>query len=374
MKLTANHIIIALMAVVIAVLSWTLIYVSRDELQLHDEEYEEEIETETTATVEQGRAIVRVDLQSQKASGIRLQSLPSSEYESALQVYGSVVNIEGLLETRGRYLGASAERRALESALAAAQADYRRAEVLYQDDRNISEQALREAESRFRVAQARLGAARSMQSVLRDSLLTGWGPVVSEWAMATESATLRELSSRSAALVQLVFPYDLPISAAVPRLMLAPVTARENAVQAQFVSAAPRVSAALPGNTYFYLVSGTALRVGAHVVARVAMDEAVVDGVVVPNEAVVWHAGKSWVYRKHDAETFGRYEISTANELGEGWFQAVPADAGPDGAIAVEAGSPNSNFLSPGDEVVTSGAQLLLSEELKFQIRNENED
>ena len=28
----------------------------------------------------------------------------------------------------------------------------------------------------------------------------------------------------------------------------------------------------------------------------------------------------------------------------------------------------------PGDEVVVSGAQLLLSEELKYQIRNENED
>ncbi len=35
---------------------------------------------------------------------------------------------------------------------------------------------------------------------------------------------------------------------------------------------------------------------------------------------------------------------------------------------------PDSNRLNPGDEVVTSGAQLLLSEELKFQIRNENED
>ena len=33
-----------------------------------------------------------------------------------------------------------------------------------------------------------------------------------------------------------------------------------------------------------------------------------------------------------------------------------------------------SRELQVGDEVVVSGAQLLLSEELKFQIRNENED
>jgi len=68
----------------------------------------------------------------------------------------------------------------------------------------------------------------------------------------------------------------------------------------------------------------------------------------------VWHAGKSWVYRKNDAETFARYEVTTSNQLGEGWFQ--------------------NGSLEDGDEVVVSGAQLLLSEELKFQIRNENED
>ncbi len=374
MKLTANHIIIALMAIVIAVLSWLLIYVSRDELQLHDEEYEEEIEIESTASVEQGRAIVRVDAQSQAASGIRLHSLQPAQYETALHVYGSVVDIAPLLETRGRYLAANAERRALQSTLSAARTEYRRAEVLYQDDRNISEQALRDAESRYRVAQARLDAAQSMQSVLGDALRTAWGPVVGAWAMAAQSESLAELLSRRSVLVQLVFPYDLPQSAVRPKLQLAPVTARENAVEAGLVSAAPRVSGALPGNTYFYLVRGADLRVGARVVARVATDSAMVDGVIVPNAAVVWHAGKSWVYRKRDAETFARHEISTASELGDGWFQATAVETVVEQAGADETGLPQRASLVPGDEVVISGAQLLLSEELKYQIRNENED
>ena len=70
MRFTANHIVIAVMAVVIAVLSWTLIYISRDHLRLHDEEIEEEIETGSSASVEDGRAIVRIDAQSQAASGM----------------------------------------------------------------------------------------------------------------------------------------------------------------------------------------------------------------------------------------------------------------------------------------------------------------
>jgi hypothetical protein len=354
MKFTASHIIIALMALVIAVLSWTLIYVSRDELRFHDEEIEEEIDIESAAFVEDGRAIVRVDLQSQTASGILTQPLRSAKYETSLYVYGSVVDIAPLLDLRGRYLAAIGERRALRATASAAKLDYQRAQSLYADDRNISERALREAEGRYRVAQARLAAAESNESVLRDSLLTAWGPVISDWAVQADSASLAPLLSRRAVLVQLVFPHQLPRSVARPTLMLTPVTARAEAVEGSFVSDAPRVSAALPGNTYFYMVAGADLRVGARVLARVATDDASFDGVILPNEAVVWHAGKSWVYRKHDAETFGRYEISTDSQLGEGWFQ--------------------QGLMKVGDEVVVSGAQLLLSEELKFQIRNENED
>ena len=374
MKLTASHIIVALMAVVIAALSWALIYVSRDELQLQDEEFEEEIEIESTASVVDGRAIVRVDTPSQAASGIRVVALRSARYESALQVFGRVVDIEPLLELRGRYLAASAERRAMRSSLDAARAEYKRAEVLYEDDRNISEQALREAQGRFQVAQARYTAARSTQSVARDSLQASWGTVVSGWAMDASSVQLGELSSRKSVLVQLVFPYELPASAAVPRLMLAPVTARDIPVEGRFVSQAPRASASLPGNTYFYLVSGAGLRVGANVVARVATQDAVMEGALVPNEAVVWHAGKSWVYRKQDDETFGRYEISTSRGLGDGWFQGSGPEAGAADPSPSETGVIDRNLLHPGDEVVISGAQLLLSEELKFQIRNENED
>jgi len=353
-KLTGGHIIIAVMAIVIAVLSWLLIYVSRDQLRFHDDEAEEQIETGSTASIEEGRAIVRVDAQSQAASGIRTQALDGARYEASVRVFGSVVDIAPLLDLRGQYLVAVGEQRALRASVSAARLDYQRARSLYEDDRNISEQALRDAESRFQVAQARFASAQSREAVLRDSLFADWGPVVSAWATEAKSASLEPLLSRRSMLVQLVFPYELPRTAAREKLILAPVTARSEAVQARFVSEAPRSSLAVPGNTYFYIVKGADLRVGARVIGRVATDNASIDGVIVPNEAVVWYAGKSWVYRKQNADTFARYEVSTERQLGDGWFEA-------DG-------------LHSGDQVVVSGAQLLLSEELKFQIRNENED
>jgi hypothetical protein len=354
MKLSGGDVVIALMAIVIAVLSWTLVYLSRDELRLHGKEYDEGIETESSATVEDGRAIVRVDEKSQAASGIRVAPLRAAQSDTSVQIYGSVIDVNLLLELRGQYVAAAGEMRAMRATSEATRVEYQRAQALFKDDRNISEQAMRSVESRYRVAQARLLASEEAVAVLSDSLRSFWGPVIGAWATDSGSAPLQELLGRRSVLVRLVFPHELPRSSALPNISIAPVSAGDKQVEARFVSESPQGSSVLPGNTYFYLVEGSSLQAGTRVVARATTGDDKRDGIIVPNEAVVWHAGKAWVYVVQDPATFARFEISTANELFDGWFQ--------------------SDSLQTGDEVVVSGAQLLLSEELKFQIRNENED
>ena len=60
------------------------------------------------------------------------------------------------------------------------------------------------------------------------------------------------------------------------------------------------------------------------------------------------------VFKRLSDGVFARFEIEADVDLGLGWFEV--------------------NAFVPGDQIVVSGAQLLLSEELKYQIRNENED
>jgi hypothetical protein len=76
-------------------------------------------------------------------------------------------------------------------------------------------------------------------------------------------------------------------------------------------------------------------------------------GVFIPLSAVVRFAGKSWVYVKTDADKFERMPLAVDRALGEGFF---------------------TDALEVNDSVVTNGAQLLLSEEFRFQIKNENKD
>ena len=85
----------------------------------------------------------------------------------------------------------------------------------------------------------------------------------------------------------------------------------------------PQIDPAFPGETYFYLVNGGGFRAGMRVAARVIMGGPSRSGVIVPAAAVVWHAGKAWAYVKDDADSFARFEVSTAEELDGGWFNAT---------------------------------------------------
>lgn len=73
------------------------------------------------------------------------------------------------------------------------------------------------------------------------------------------------------------------------------------------------------------------------------------NGVVIPRGAVVRFNGKPWIYFQTGDQTFARREISLEQPLADGWFAA--------------------QGMKPGERVVVSGAQMLLSEEQKYQIK-----
>ncbi len=224
---------------------------------------------------------------------------------------------------------------------------------MFRDDRNVSEQAAKAAQARYQSELARKTAAEQAAATVRDAMRGIWGETVTGWACSQDSQTMRALMQQSSFLVQLVFPYDRQRASPRGQISIAPAMARGNSRPATFVGDSPQVDPAFPGETYFYLVNGGGFRAGMRVAARIRTGAAPVSGVIVPAAAVVWHAGKAWAYVKEE-EGFARYEVSTTDELEGGWF--------------------NASGFDDDDEVVVSGAQLLLSEELKYQIRNENED
>ena len=125
-------------------------------------------------------------------------------------------------------------------------------------------------------------------------------------------------------------------------------------IQADYVSQSIQTDISNIGKTYFYSAPADYLRVGMRVnVVPTEASSAALKGVVVPNQAIAWHGGMAWIYVKTSQDTFLRKPVASDIELDDGWFDTS---------------------IAAGTEVVTRGAQLLLSEEFKFQIKNENED
>src|SRR5579859_6845077 len=310
MNLRPLHAIVAVMAIVIILLSWALVYYSRDELGTQAQKREDDIKTVSAAGIEAGRPVVHLSAQSQAAAGIAVQTLKATKRETAFEAYGVVANLQPLAEVRGRYLAAVAEARVARAALVAAESEYRRMQMLFRDDRNVSEQAMQAAQARYRAELSRQAAADQTAASIRDTIRGAWGETVTAWAVNPNSQTIRSLLDQTAFLVQLVLPHELPRAAVRGKIAIAPAMARENARPATFVAESPQIDPAFPGETYFYLVSGGGLRTGMRVAARIKLAGTPTSGVIVPAAAVVWHAGKAWAYVKDDEGSFARFEVS----------------------------------------------------------------
>jgi membrane fusion protein, multidrug efflux system len=96
---------------------------------------------------------------------------------------------------------------------------------------------------------------------------------------------------------------------------------------------------------------GETLRPGAPVLAYLPVPGGRRAGVFVPRSAVVRFQGRAWVYLQTEEESFVRRELAQAEPTDSGWFTSVG--------------------LAAGEHVVVEGAQVLLSEEQKHQIEQE---
>jgi hypothetical protein len=189
-----------------------------------------------------------------------------------------------------------------------------------------------------------------------------WGSVLTDWAtQANPKQDFLSLLHFQTVLIKVSLPFDVSPNA-TSAIQISQIGGQAIA-KATFVSAAPQADTALQGKTYFYLAPAKNLRAGMRVSARLDSQKQSSKGVIVPHEAVVWFANQAWVYQKLAADKpgsdkFVRRLISTDVEIESetisGWFNTA-------GFVA-------------GNELVSSGAQLLLSEELKYQITNENDD
>ena len=85
-----------------------------------------------------GVTMVTLDTATQAESGIRTEPLSGANDRAEIAAYGTVLDLQPLIDLRARYDAARAEADAALAMVAASRQEYERSRVLYQHNQNIS--------------------------------------------------------------------------------------------------------------------------------------------------------------------------------------------------------------------------------------------
>ena len=318
---------------------------SREELT-REAERERPLKAPARVAIENGAPVIRISAAAQERSGIETARLPPATYLEQVRAYGMVLDAARLTDLSNSYANAEAQLRTAQAKIAFSRAAFERAQKLYDTQQSVSLQLLQSAEATFRGDEAAVGAAESQVRTLAATAYQEWGPVLGK-SLVDKSPVVARLIGREDFLVQVTLPPG--VSVANPTAA-ATIDSPGNARAAiTFVSTATRTDPRIQGLSFFYLAAAeSGVLPGMNALAFLPSGP-IVEGVDVPGDALIWWQDRAWVYRRIEPEAFARTRITTDQPAAAGGYvvKDLPKDA----------------------EVVTRGAQLLLSEEFRAQIQ-----
>ena len=278
-----------------------------------------------------GNVVLTISDEMQGDIGIQVTNPAPLQLSPEKKAYGRVLDPAPLVALANELAGDQAAALASENELA-------RLKTL-EGSGNASARALQAAEAAARRDQLAVDSAK-------DRLALSWGKALAE--QADLPAFVATLTSLDSVLVRL----DLPAGEAIAT----PSGARMESLairsaDGEFLGKAPAVDPQMQGRGFLFRIRANAGRFspGEAVTGFLKVPGEPLSGVVVPRDAVVRTEGAGWVYvlNKSDGEHLVRTAIALDHPIEAGWFV--------------------TNGVTAHDYVVVSGAQQLLSTELKGQ-------
>jgi hypothetical protein len=326
-----------------ALLGWKLL-AGREEAAI-EEQHEGGIKVPVRVSDKNGDPVITLDGKTQQRSGIETGVLPSTPHPEELRAYGMVLDVARLTELSNNYANAKAQVQTAQAKLAMSKPAYDRAQKLYNETHVVSQAQVQAAEAAFGTDQASLVAAEAQVRTLTATAYQEWGAILGK-SLVEESPMIKALIERESFLLQITLPPGVVLSAPPATASIEVGKARQ---EITFVSPATRIDPRIQGVSFFYTApAASGVLPGMNVLAFLPSGKSI-EGAAVPASAVVWWQGRAWIYRRTAEETFTRMPIAAD----------LPAPGG--GYIA--------NDVAKDTEVVTHGAQLLLSEEFRAQIQ-----
>ncbi|MEO7298576.1 MAG: hypothetical protein ABI042_08385 [Verrucomicrobiota bacterium] len=278
---------------------------------------------------EKGETILTLDAEAQQRIQIKTAPLIATNATQEIRVYGRVLDpsnlVEMMTEVESTRVTAGTSRQELERVKNLAE--------------NVSAKSLQAGE-----AAARRDGLATQAAQMKFQL--AWGKTISDRKdLAQFAGTLVSLEQL---LIRLELPPGEKLSAVPTSALIASLSGKEN-LPAQFLELAPKVDEQTQGSAFIFLTDGKSNTLAPGALVTGSLQNGVpTQGYVIPASAIVYHEGKPWIFVRTDAKNFVRRAIDLKFATENGWLVSG---------------------LSPKNEIVVNGAQMLLSEEGKSQLR-----
>ncbi len=315
---------------------------------------DEENEVDAIQQPGQGALLVRLSDKTQALAGIKTTPTKRMTLQAEHRAFATVIDINELLLKRADYTRALASRGIIQASLDNAGEVMGQLEALHKEAGNISASKLQDAKARYDLELARLRAADVELKHIRAAMIQKWHTTLTEQALKERSILFERLVNGDELVVLVSLKAGQKLSKNQAFVFLGRTDDRHRARKGYFISSAPFSDHILQGETFFFRTHAEGIRIGMRLYVWLPGTGFSGAGVHIPTASVIWYAGEPWSYVQTDEELFERRSLLNPIRSNGGWLV-------------------RENFQA-GEEIVISGAQTLLSEELKWAIPDEDND
>jgi hypothetical protein len=299
-----------------------------------------------------GLASVKLDKDAQELAGISVSALEPARFQAEFLAYGKAISIQPLLDLHHRYLATLAEREQANAKFKQAEQAFNRQQDLYKQGIS-AKRHLQEQQAQWQTDKALLNATQFQDQAILDEALLNWGNPLASWALSLHAEKLTSFLTGQQTLLQITLPSHHSAPENLRTIAVEVSGDRSKAQAAELIAIAPQTDGVSQGISYFFRTSGKTIKTGMSVSAWLPGQSQQQEGIIIPKSAVCWSMDQAYVYQKNTDNTFTRRPISPYNSSQNGYFV-------------------NHSF-KPGDLIVTTGAQMLLSQEMRGSIADDDD-
>jgi multidrug efflux system membrane fusion protein len=284
--------------------------------------------------------VISMNREQQDDVGIALTNPPAAQVAREVKAYGRVVDPAPIADL---WLQLSTAEAAFDNS----HQELERMKTL-KEQNNASEKALQTASAAY------LQNLLSVNSI-RAKLELTWGTKLAELTgdVVIPPGTQRKpppgpnpIMDPGNVLIRLNLPAGEALDSQPESARIVSLAANATPITAVYFDELPSVDPQTQSRGFLFYATTNSLKAGEAVTGYLQTGAEPLKGVIIPRSAVVRTEGKGWIYvLNENGKSFTRKEIPLDHQTDNGWFVATG--------------------ITGGDHAVVTGAQVLLSEELK---------